>query len=378
MVNKYGAVLTYDIGERRDIDVSKEIASISPDENPFAVLLLRTQSQPTNSAEFHWYDDEPGAWWTKVNHAGGYAADATSIVVDDGSIFVAGELIKAFPSMEVMRVTAVSTNTLTVIRGYGTTAAATLDDDDSLLNLSTAMPESSDVPQTKSHQPSKEYNYTQIFRTPVDGSATSDSEGLKTNMSERNRLRREASLQHRLGMDRAFVFGERKESDSSSSVIRTTGGIVSFIKTNVFDLNNNVLDEATFDNEILAQAFKYGSKQKLLIASTEMVGSVNEWAKGGLQTSSGESTYGLSISKYICAHGTLLIASSQLFTNAAAGMGLIVDIKNIKYRPLRKTILRTNIQPNTYDGWMDEYLTEAGLMVRLEKTHTFIKGMKVA
>jgi hypothetical protein len=49
----------------------------------------------------------------------------------------------------------------------------------------------------------------------------------------------------------------------------------------------------------------------------------------------------------------------------------------IAYRPLagRDTTLKTNIQNNDVDGWMDEYLTEAGLEVRLEKTHAILKGV---
>jgi hypothetical protein len=46
------------------------------------------------------------------------------------------------------------------------------------------------------------------------------------------------------------------------------------------------------------------------------------------------------------------------------------------YRPLRgrDTKLRTNIQAPGLDGWQDEYLTEAGLEVRLEKVHGILSN----
>ena len=64
-----------------------------------------------------------------VNDSGGFSASATSFTVDDGSAFHEGVVIKL--KEEIMMVTDVSSNTLTVIRGkFSTTAIAHDDNED--------------------------------------------------------------------------------------------------------------------------------------------------------------------------------------------------------------------------------------------------------
>ena len=65
---------------------------------------------------------------TAVDNAGGYTATATSIVVDDGTLVTDDTYIKI--GSEVLYISTITTNTLTVARGkFGTTAAAISDDD---------------------------------------------------------------------------------------------------------------------------------------------------------------------------------------------------------------------------------------------------------
>lgn len=68
------------------------------------------------------------AWdeYDQINYASGYSASDTSIVVDNGDLFKKNDIIEI--GSEVLRVTAVSTNTLTVRRGYMGSTAATIAD----------------------------------------------------------------------------------------------------------------------------------------------------------------------------------------------------------------------------------------------------------
>ena len=64
---------------------------------------------------------------TAVNNGSGYAADTTTIVVDSGSALTSQTYIKI--GSEILAITNIATNELTVVRGrLGTTAAAILDD----------------------------------------------------------------------------------------------------------------------------------------------------------------------------------------------------------------------------------------------------------
>lgn len=367
-------VKTTDIDtERRDIDVSKEIARYLPDVNAWLVIALQSRKKTTTDYEFKWFESDPYGYWTKINHADGYAADATSLVVDDASIFAAKDIIKVARTGEVMFCTAVDTdtNTITVIRGYGETAGAVINDDDDLVCLGNAMEEHSSKPTEKLRQPSKIYNYCGIMRTPFGVSGTVEASQQITNEQERARLTRDKSIDHRLAIERQFLFGERK--DDTSNKRRMTRGLIKWITTNVYDAGGT-LTENEFDKEVCEPVFKYGSKTKLLVASPRMVSIIAGWGKEKLQISQAAKAYGLNLKEYISPHGTLIIAPSQCLEQYYAYHSFIVDPQHIFVRVLRDTTLRRNIHNPDTDGFEDEYLSEIGLELRLEKCHAVIKN----
>jgi len=366
-------VYTYSIDrERRDIDVSRDIARLIPDANPFLVILARARKRPTQTAEFMWWDSEPGGWWTQVN--GAHDESATTITVDDATLFRARDIIKVPRTGEVMFVTAHDevNNTVTVIRGYGGTTPVALNDNDWLLRLGNAMEEFSRAPEPKIAQPVKNFNYTQIFRRPFDQSMTSSREALKTSEDERTRLRRDQALEHRLDIERALLFGERYEDPANKR--RTTGGLLSFIKTKHYDAGGS-LNEDKFE-EFCEMLFQHGSNRKLLVCSYRVGSIINKFARDRIDTRSGEETYGIRLKQYRSFHGDLYIVPSRTLEKEYQGLAFGVDMDYIYYRPLngRDTTLRTNIQENDADGWRDEYLTEVGLEVRLEKVHAVLEN----
>jgi hypothetical protein len=53
------AVLVFDLdSQRRDLDVSKEIARYIPDETPWTVMLLQSRTKSTKTAEFYWWESD--------------------------------------------------------------------------------------------------------------------------------------------------------------------------------------------------------------------------------------------------------------------------------------------------------------------------------
>ena len=176
---------------------------------------MRAKKESTKTAEFKWWDEEPGGWWTKINNDSNYGTNDETLLVDDASIFRAKDVVKVPRTGEVMLVVSTSetdgANSITVSRGYGTTAPATILDDDWIMRMGNAMEEFSKAPETKINHPVKNYNYTQIFRTPFDQSMTSEAEAVVTSEKERTRLRKTKAIDHRLDIERALLFGERKE-----------------------------------------------------------------------------------------------------------------------------------------------------------------------
>jgi hypothetical protein len=67
--------------------------------------------------EYSWQQDDLEPRFDAINNGAGYSNSATSLVVDNGAYFAQHYLVKVTRTGEVIRVTAVSSNTLTVVRG---------------------------------------------------------------------------------------------------------------------------------------------------------------------------------------------------------------------------------------------------------------------
>lgn len=366
--------------DRRKLDVAKRIAYLEPDETPFTVILMRAKKKAAGSAEVIWYEDQLGARWTKVNNGAGYNYDATGVVVDEGSIFVVNDILKVPRTGETMLVTAVATNTLTVVRDFGQTRpggdpdAYDLVDNDWVLLIGNAMKEGSNVPSEKIGQPAKKSNYCQIFRTPFSLTGTTEAESTRTSEQERTRLTRKKGMEHKIDIERAVLFGEKREYISGNEIRRTLGGVTQFINSNIYDAGG-ALTESEFENSFCEQVFKYGSSTKLLVSSSRLISVINGFGREKLQVVPKDKAYGLRMTRYISAHGDLLIVPSKVLVNYFAGYGMVVDVDKVEFKPLRDTQLKRNIQPDDEDALRDEYFTEATLKVENEECHGIIKGV---
>jgi hypothetical protein len=361
------------------IDMSNDIALLEPNESPFMsfMKLAKRNVLACSSPKFEWLEDDLGARWDAINLPAGYTTTDTSIVVDDGTIFSARDLVKVPRTGEVISVTSIATNTLTVVRGYGVTAAAALVDNDPLVIIGNASEEGATTRIIKSTLEVPKFNYTQIFRTPFGVTNTEDH----TKMYGQKDLayqRRKKGVEHKIDMARSFVFGEKKLETTGTNPRRATGGLLSWMTANNYDAGG-ALTQSEFDNNISEVVFKYGSKNKILLCSSRLLSVINGWALGKLVVNDTAAKFGLKIMEYETAFGTFsLINDSKMLEGAVyGGYGIVLDPENIKYRYLegRDTKLNTNIQANDADETKEEYITEAGLEVRLPKTHALITGV---
>ena len=110
-------------------DVSDLIGIVSPYETPLLDALGDPLREAT-STHHEWLEDELLPNKDAINDAAwSDPSSDTDFDVDNGSRFRVGDQIQAQGSEELMLVTAVSTNTLTVVRGYAGTTAENLADD---------------------------------------------------------------------------------------------------------------------------------------------------------------------------------------------------------------------------------------------------------
>lgn len=368
-----GTRITKNINQdRRVVDMSKGIALLQPSKSPLIVLTKRLKkAKPTYNPIYHWLEDDLQGRWGAVD--GAHAdASAITVAVADGTLFAKGDIIKIPRTGEIMRVSDISTNNLTVVREYGTTTKAALVDKDPVLILGNARPEAGSAVDARTVVTSTVYNYTQIFSKSVAVSKTLDASKLYGG-DDRAYQRRKAGIEHAIDIERSMWFGERAEKHSGGTTIRAMGGVLSLIKDKAQAYGaSNSLTEDNFEKGFLEKLFQYGSDKKVMFCAPRVLSVINSWGRHKLDTVVGATEYGLDISKYISTHGDLLLVRHPLFEGPVYGkMGVALDLENVAYRPLvgRDTKLRTNIGAEKDDFYLDEYLTEAGFEIKLPETH---------
>jgi hypothetical protein len=364
---------------QRKPDILPAVLELEPSAAPLVVLTGNMESTPTHQTNFSWFEDKLQTRFDTTTTTG----TGTTVAVGTGSNFAANDLVKVTRTGEVMKVSSVASNNLTVARGIGGSAIALVNGDE-LLIIGRAKPENDTSDPARSNNPVQKTNYTQIIRTPIESSNTLRATDTWTIPSDWDRQTQHAGIEHKKDWEYTFFFGlPSEDTTNTAKPLRTTGGVFNFVATNVTDAGGTMTEDEFFG--AMNAGFRYGSQDmKTAFASRLAVGVVNAYPRGKLELiqSDRDQTYGLKVTRYVSPFGDLNLITHNLLEGATYG-GYIVglDMRQIKRRPLanadvsRDTQILTNRQPNDQDGRKDEYLTEQGLQFGQEKAHFYIKNI---
>jgi hypothetical protein len=130
-------------------------------------------------------------------------------------------------------------------------------------------------------------------------------------------------------------------------------------------------------NTFLRESFTYGNNEKVMFAGGIVLQAINEIARGQILTKPLDTTYGMKISTWVTAFGTINIVHNPLFVQDYASYAFMLDMESFVYRFLnnRDTSLQTNIQAPDADGQVDQYLTECGLQREQASKHSLLLGV---
>lgn len=356
------------VAGRKVVDIAKKIAVLEPDSAPLTLLTKKIDKRVAVNPEFKWMEEESLTKTDQVNDGTGMNGSDTTMTVDNGSRFRAGDVVKVPRTGENVLVTAVATNDLTVVRGWGSTAGAAIVDNEPIIIIGNANQEHATKRAMIIGDQTIRTNYTQIFRTPFGISRTAANTEMYGG-KDLAHIRMMQLIEHQKEIERAFWFGEPKEDLTGTHPRRATGGVDYWISTNATDAGG-ALTQIEF-NTFLRTGFRYGSKKKWLFAAPIIVEAISYWAAQKLQVSVSEKTFGISVMEYLTPFGVVSIVNMNLFTEVTlySGYAYLIDVEGLAYRYLENsdTKLKTNIQANDADGQEDEYLTECGLQFNNEK-----------
>lgn len=357
---------------------------------PLFSLTSMMKSEKTNYPQFYWWE-EPLFMYTFELSEDLDTAETAFSIVSGGLRLKEGDVLKIAGSGEHVRVTSITSDTLiNVTRAFGdaattegTAATQAYATEATMIYVGSAYREGADKAVGTSTSPVKLYNYTQIFRDPVEITRTAmQSSGYRTGDPFANDKARTAH-KHALGIERAFWFGGRNETTESSQPLRTTGGVTAFIDASkiwtVGSGTSGSTDMATLEAK-LVDIFEFGSSEKVAFTSLHVISLFNRLVR--LNTSyqwgdKNEKEYGMNVKRFYGPGGTIVFTEHPSFsaTDYLRNDVFIIDTANIRYRHLQDTTYLKNRESNSVDGRTDEFLTEAGLEVHHGKTHYRIKGL---
>jgi hypothetical protein len=375
-------------------------------------------------------DDPEFNWWTQTLATQGGAVTGVFTNVALTTVYVSGAVIGAVIYFRVAQAVAeefrnghqvllrdISNNEMDVngkvvevmLNGANSFIAVKLleADDNSTTDLSdcdwiqiigSINPEGGPMPDPIAYDPTKVFNYTQIFRDSLSITGTAMETNLRTE-DEYKKKKRETLQYHSIQMERAFIWGTRSENVGvNGKPERTTMGLVNSIRTfapanvNNFSLNptyNN--DPWTQSGEIwldtmLEQLFRYGSSEKMVFAGSGAVLGINRLAKAAGQINLTPQTvaYGLKVTQWITPFGTIYLKIHPLFSfdQSTRNSMLLFEPSRLTYVYLRNR--DTKFFPDDgkhgasrVDGINEEYLTECGLMFEHPVTGMYLTGVGV-
>jgi len=232
---------TYDQSTSADIWVAEGIHSISPSDTPLQILFPKVQ---LGEVLAEWIEDELTASQSHL---------ASTLASTDGTTanVHAGDGADKFDDtidtviridQEYMLVTAVSTDALTVTRGYGGTTAATHAAEAIVHIVSQMEYEGANGKKALARGRTKPSNYVQTFSRTVEISGVQEAiKKLGGITSEVDYQIMQAMRSLALELEKTLVMGVRSYVGNGSSTYRTMGGLWGMIAT------NRALDSGSID-----------------------------------------------------------------------------------------------------------------------------------
>jgi hypothetical protein len=217
-------------------DVSDIIGIVSPFETPL-LDHLGDPSRAATSTRHEWLEDSLLPNTDTINDATiASPTGETAFDVSNGDRFRIGDQLQVAGKREVMFVTGVAGNTVTVVRGYGGTTAEAIATTNAVNILGNAALEGDDRPAARFTTRTRKSNYTQIFTSAVEVSGTELAVAQVGLDDELDYQKQERLRELIRDLENCVINGTAPAAtqQGSSTVRRSMKGVIPFIATNVF------------------------------------------------------------------------------------------------------------------------------------------------
>lgn len=367
-------------------DVSDIVGIVSPHETPL-LAHLGDAKRSAASTIHEWVEDTLLANTDTINQTtfSPNAQDATSVTVTAGARFQAGDLVKPGTSQEVMQVTAVAGNVLTVTRRYGGTASSNLSNGLRLSILGNPALEGADAGVARFTSRIRKQNYTQILAATVEVTGTMQAVRHHGVSDELDYQKQERLRELLRDLENCVINGTASSSTpmGSTTVRRSMNGILRMVQSNQFvpgqggfpsgggagtDLNEAVLNAAlrqVWDQSsgsvdtIVVNGFQKRRINQFIGTTARFYSPADAKVRDGVAVY--ESDFGVCrvvLSRWMPADSVLLLDSSRAQVMPLVG-------RSFHYKPLAAT----------GDAMAGQVIGEYTLELKNENAHGVVRGL---
>jgi len=415
------------VADQRPMNWRQQIMYLYPNGMaPLTAILSMMGSESVDDPQYHWWTqamssaggDVAGVYTiadlSVPYAAGGVAGDTLFVHVTDTNAFnrvrQGHEILLRDASdyrvdvvgkiTEVHRAAAAEVYAVRLLENDDNSPDHDLSDCDTFKIIGDVNPEGGEMPDAIALNPTKVYNYTQIFRSPLSITRTARKTRLRTG-NQYQKAKSECLEMHSWLMELAFLWGIRTENiGDNGKPERTTMGVINFIRQYAaancddYTLNANYAGQTwaaggeTWFKAMLEQIFRYGAEEKLCLCGSGFLLGIDNLAMAGGQVNlqPAQKTYGMQIRSWITPFGTIHMKTHPLFSYdlTTRYMGVLLEPKEMTYRYIDDTTFygesSSKKHPEGYgqrriDGTNEEYLTECGLEFGLPQKCAVLNGV---
>ena len=365
-----------------DVTDGSQIRDISPVLSEAIFLDLNLLSEgisvdfgdPVNDTTYYWNEEALNARTATVN--GSITSTATSLILTTGHGVRATVGALAYDttinSTEVFQVTAISTDTLTIVRGYNSTTAASIADAATIAFIDSEQ-EGSDIGADGSVKPVVRSNFTQIlFAKDLLISRSQRNRTMATVAMDVERQLANRATELKFDLTRLALYGEKSASSGSDTVYRTCGGMRYWTRSNGITNSSSQALAWSVLNTVNKSVVDLGKYANRLVCGTDLVGSIAGFDSSNRRMLESDTQAGYTVQEVRLAQGNVVrvIVDGRVKT----GDAFLYNADQVSMHPFAGSGMFVIAATDFVDGTKRRLGAEWGLQFRNPEASAYISN----
>lgn len=378
------------------VSMDSQVANADVNMSQFSTMLMKLSPSVASSFKEEWLEDALLPTNTALSASAASADTNLALTTGEGSYGKAGDVALIVQTGEHVRITTAAASAWTVVRAVGSVSAATAASGTSLggiMIVAGGNAQGGTLPTALITQKTASYNYAQIVRNSFRFTSTAEW----TKWYSGNPLsyhREKIAVEHKRMLEQIAFFGPRAyTADGGNGAPRAdSGGLQHFISTNITTVGG------TFDkgalNDFLRGGMEYGNRDRKVLFASPIVAQVcSEFLQDNwVRASAEDNVWGVKVDAVIDPAITgnkipVFVKSDwkrfgEGTTKQIGSQAVLVDMGNVEMFKApatsngpRYAALYQNRQARDADERAEEFLSEIGFKIKVEKAHALLRGV---